>query len=40
MLELDEPDDILGIEHDEWEELVSDLRERIREIEEASEENR
>ena len=34
MLSLDEPDDILGIEHDEWEDQVNDLQDRIREIEE------
>ena len=32
---LDEPEDILGIEHEDWEGAVSDLEERIRNIEEA-----
>jgi len=34
MLNLDEPSDILGIEHDEWEEAVESLEDQIREIEE------
>ena len=34
MLNVDEPEDILSLEHDEWEDEVSDLEERIRDIEE------
>lgn len=34
MLSLDEPDDITGIEHDEWEEEISKLEEQIQDIEE------
>lgn len=36
-LNLDEPEDILSIEHEEWEDAVSDLEDRIRYIEEAIE---
>ena len=32
LLETDEPDDILSVEHEEWEDEVNDLQERIREI--------
>ena len=38
LLETDEPDDILSVEHDEWEDEVNDLQERIREIKEEIEE--
>ena len=38
LLELDEPADILGIEHDEWEDEINDLQNRIRETEEAIDE--
>lgn len=34
LLNLDEPADILSIAHDEWEDAVADLEDRIREIEE------
>ena len=35
VLELDEPEDILSFEHDEWEDAKNDLMERIRDVEEA-----
>ena len=34
LLNLDEPADILSLAHDEWEDAVTDLEDRIREIEE------
>ena len=33
MLELDEPEDLYGDEHDEWEEARNDLEDRITELE-------
>ncbi len=37
ILNLDEPADILSIEHDDWEDEVRDLEERIRDLEDAIE---